>query len=482
MRTSYFWTSSAVLLMSACSMLGPDYKRPDLPMPSRYLEVDRKLEGASTQELKADWWTLFGSEDLNQLVAQAFKQNPSIDAGQAALRSAAEAVKAQEGLFSPQVSAGYSLQRQKAMGTFANPLSSDYPVTQYIYNLHTAQVNVSYTPDVFGLNGRSVESLEAQRTSQAHLLSATRITLAGNVTLAVIQEASLHEQLHITELLLKTQVEYLDALKKQHAAGFNTEADVAAQELAVANTEAMIPPIQKAIQLQHDALKSLVGVYGADTIVAKFKLQDLNLPSDIPLTLPSKLLDKRPDILAAEEVLHSASAAIGVTEAARYPQITLGSNVIGQSGVTFGDLFKSVNSFWTLVGGMTVPLFDGGTLSARERQAVANFDQAKAQYRQTILNAFQNVSDALAAAESDAEAVKRQQRAVFAAEKSLEIAKRQVKVGDLGVLALLPIEQNLLQAKLTVAQTKGMQLSDAVALCQALGGAWVDPTTPNKKT
>jgi NodT family efflux transporter outer membrane factor (OMF) lipoprotein len=314
------------------------------------------------------------------------------------------------------------------------------------------------------------------------LLAATQITLAGNVTLAVIQEASLREQLQITESLLKTQLDYLEALKKQQAAGFNAQSDLAAQELAVANTEAMIPPIQKSIQLQRDALKSLVGVYGADTLVAKFKLQDLSLPADIPLTLPSKLLDQRPDVLAAEELLHSASAAIGVAEAARYPQITLGTNVIGQSGLTFGDLFKSVNSFWSLVGGITLPVFDGGTLSARQRQAVANFDQAKAQYRQTILNAFQNVSDALAAAEADAEALKRQQRAAAAAEKSLDIAKRQVKAGDLGVLALLPIEQNLLQAKLAVAQTKGMQLSDAVALCQALGGSWIAAAEPSKKS
>ena len=480
MRSTYLLTVTAVLLLNACSMLGPDYKRPAITSPRGYSETDSKLDGASDKALKSDWWTLFGSEDLNQLVAQSFKQNPSIDAGQAALLSAAEAVKAQEGLFTPQVNAGYSFQRNKTLDLFANPLSTN--ASQYIYNLHTAQVNVNYTPDVFGLNGRSVESLEAQRKAQAHLLAATHITLAGNVTLAAIQEASLREQLKITESLLKTQQDYLEALKKQQTLGFNAQSDLAAQELAVANTEAMIPPIQKAIQLQRDALKSLVGVYGADTLVAKFKLQDLSLPSDIPLTLPSKLLDKRPDILAAEEVLHSASAAIGVAEAARYPQITLGTNVIGQSGLTFGDLFRSVNSFWSLVGGITVPVLDGGTLSARQRQAVANFEQAKAQYRQTVLNAFQNVSDALAAAESDAEAVKRQQRAVAAAEKSLEIAQRQVKAGDLGVLALLPIEQNLLQAKLAVAQTKGMQLSDAVALCQALGGSWVDITEPSKKS
>lgn len=480
MRPTNRLTLSAVLLISACSMLGPDYKRPDLPMPSGYAETDKKLDRASDKMLRTDWWTLFGSENLNQLIAQSFKQNPSIDAGQAALRSAAEAVKAQEGLSLPQVNAGYSFQRNKTPDLFANPLSSN--TSQYIYNLHTAQVNVNYIPDVFGLQGRSVEALEAQRKSQAHLLAATRITLAGNVSLAVIQEASLREQLQITETLLKTQLDYLEALKKQRQAGFNTEADLAAQELAVANTEAMIPPIQKAIQLQRDALKSLVGVYGADSIVAKFKLAELNLPVDIPMTLPSHLLDQRPDILAAEELLHSASAAIGIAEAARYPQITLGTNVIGQSGLTLGDLFKSVNSFWSLVGGITLPVFDGGTLSARQRQAVANFDQAKALYRQSILNAFQNVSDALAAAEADAESVKRQQRAVAAAEKSLEIVKRQVKAGDLGVLALMPVEQNLLQAKLAVAQTKAMQLSDAVALCQALGGSWIDPSEMGKKS
>jgi NodT family efflux transporter outer membrane factor (OMF) lipoprotein len=461
----------AVLMLSACGMLGPDYKRPDLKLPEKFSE--KALSPASeTKPLKPDWWTLFGSKALDTVIAQALKENPSIEAGQAALRSAAEAVRAQEGLFSPQVTAGYNFQRNKTLDVFANPLSTN--ASQYIYNLHTAQVNVTYTPDAFGLNGRTVESLEAQRQGQQFALSATRITLAGNVALAAIQEAGLREQLKITEALLKTQIDYLQALKKQKTLGFNTEADVAAQELSVANTDAMIPPLKKSIELQRDALKSLMGVFGADTVATEFRLDDLALPTDIPVTLPSKLLDQRPDILAAEEGLHAASAAVGVAAAARYPQITLGTNVVGQSGFTFTDLFRSANSFWSLVGGITAPVFDGGTLAARERQAVANFEQARAVYRQTILNAFQNVSDALAAAEADAEALKRQKKAVAATEKSLQIAKQQVKVGDLGALALLPLQQNLLQSELAVAQIKALQLSDAVALCQALGSYWIE--------
>lgn len=460
---------ASVLFLSACS-LGPDYFRPDLKVPKGYSEKSANLSDA--KPLKPDWWTLFESPGLTALIERSFRENPGIDAAQAALRSAAEAVKAQEGVYYPQVSAGYNFQRSKALDVFANPLSSN--PNQYLYNLHTAQVNISYTPDVFGLNARTVESLEAQRKAQAHILAATRMTLAANVSLSVIQEASLREQLAITEELLHTQGDYLEALKKQKAAGFNTESDISAQELALANTEALIPPIQKSIELQQDALKSLLGVYGTQSLGAPLTLAELKLPMAIPVSLPSKLLDQRPDILAAEEALHAASAAIGVAEAARYPQITLGNVVAGQSGLTFADMFKSVNSFWSLVGGFTLPVFDGGTLSARERQARANFDQATALYRQTVLNAFQNVADALAASEADAEGMKRQTRALHAAERTLTIAKRQVAAGDLGVLALLPLQQNVLQARLSIAGLRALQLSDAVALCQALGGPWAE--------
>ncbi len=471
--------AAVTLLTSACTVVGPDYQQPALSLPATFQEP-AAAAAAATRPAAADWpvrwWTQFQSPALNTLVERALAQNPGIEAGQAALRVAAEAVRAQEGLYQPQVSAGYTFARSKTGSALASPLSS----ADYVFNLHTLALNVSLTPDVFGLNHRTVESLQAQADSQRHLLEATRASLAANVVVAVVTEAGLREQLQVTEALLRSQQSLLDAQRRLRAAGALGEADVRAQELVVATTDATLPPLQKLLGQQRDLLKNLLGAYPDEVLGATFHLSDLSLPATLPQTLPSSLLERRADLRAAEESLHAASAAIGVARANRLPQVVLGTSVIGQAGTVFADLFRSAGTFWTLAGGIAGPVFDGGTLSARERAARAAYDQAAAMYRQAVLAAFQSVADALVATQTDQEALVRQQRAKEAAERSLAIAQKQKALGDLPAVALLPLEQASLQAQLTLAQIRANQFADVAALCLALGGGWeamASPTT-----
>ena len=453
----------AALLLSACTV-GPDYQRPMLPLPERFTEAPAQAGAA----VDARWWQLLGSDKLDQLVTRALAQNPGIEASQAALRAAQASVRAQEGAYYPQLSAGYNLQRQKVPAVLASPVSS----SAYVYNLHTLNLDVAYTPDLFGLNRRTVESLQAQANSQAYALAATRITLAANVVVAAATEAGLRDQIRLTQDQLTLQRQLLDTLTRLKGRGAYAEADIAAQQLQVASLEATLPPLRKQLDQQRDALKNLLGAYPAEVLGSDFMLADFALPAELPLTLPSALLEQRPDIRVAEENLHAASAAIGVAAANRLPQITLGGTLIGQTAAQLADLFRSAANFWSLAGGNAAPVFDGGTLAAREQVARANYDQAAALYRQTVLAAFQSVADALYAVQHDAQAAQSQATALAAARRALAIAEAQWRLGDLSEIAVLPLRQSVMQAELALAQTRSTQLADVAALCLALGGGW----------
>jgi NodT family efflux transporter outer membrane factor (OMF) lipoprotein len=464
--------AAAALLTSACTV-GPDYHRPALSLPTQFDETTPSRPSAPVS-LPQEWWKQIGSEPLSRLVERALRQNPSIEAAQAALASARESVQAQEGAYLPQVSATYGFQRNKNAAVLASPLTDN----AYVFNLHTAALNVSYAPDLFGLNRRTVESLTAQANSQRYALAATQLTLVGNLIVAAANEAALRDQIELTDKQIQLQEQALLALSKMRDKGANSEADVSAQEFQLATLQAALPPLRKQLEQQRNGLKNLLGAYPSEVLTDSFRLGDFKLASDIPLTLPSSLLDARPDIRMAEENLHAASAAIGIAVANRLPQITLGGSLVGQTSASLGQLFNSANNFWSLAGGLAAPLYSGGTLSARERAARANYDQAAAVYRQTVLSAFQSVADALSAVRNDAVATQKYQRAVDAAKRSLAIARQQIRLGDLSVLAALPLEQAALQAQLALSQSQANQLSDIAALGMALGGGWqVDNAT-----
>jgi NodT family efflux transporter outer membrane factor (OMF) lipoprotein len=470
---------AAALLLVGCE-LGPDFERPAPPAATGYgpeptlsQTASAPVAGGETQhfvqglDIPGQWWALFRSPALNALVEQAIAANPTLPAAQAALRQARENVYAEQGALYPSIATGFSPSRSKTAASLAPVPSSNI----LYYSLFTPQVAVSYTPDVFGGTRRQIESLAASAESQRFQLAATYLTLTSNVVAAAVQEASLRGQIAAAEEIVQTDSEGLDILHRQFQLGQVAGADVAAQEAALAQAKAMLPPLQKQLAIERDLLTALIGHFPNDQPVQKFDLASLHLPQELPITLPSKLVDQRPDVRAAEAQLHAASAEIGVAIAARLPQFSLTGNA-GATALAFNSLGAPGNVFWTLAGNVTQTIFDAGTLLHKQRAAEAAFDQAAAQYQSTVIAALQNVADSLRALQSDANALSAAAAAQQAASASLEITRRQLQLGAVNYLSLLTAESAYQQALSSMVQAQASRYADTAALFQALGGGW----------
>jgi NodT family efflux transporter outer membrane factor (OMF) lipoprotein len=466
-------------MVGGCAV-GPNFKEPTAPAVNEYTQqpLPTRTEsvgilGGQAQRFSNDidipgqWWELFHSKPLNDLISQALKANPDLDAAKAALRGAWENVYAQKGALLPSVGAEYNVTRQKLGDPVASPLSSG----SNLFTLHTAQVNVAYTLDLFGGTRRQTEAVKAQADWQRFQLEAAYLTLTSNLVAAAVQEAGLRGQIATTRHIIDIQTQSLELLRRQLALGQVATADVAAQEAALAQTQASLPALEKQLAQQRDLLARLIGSFPSEKIAAEFELSSLQLPEELPVSLPSKLVQQRPDVRSAEEQLHAASAQIGVAVANRLPNITLSGN-LGSSAVAISQLFVPGTGFWSLAAGITQPIFQGGTLLHKQRAAEAAYDQAEAQYRSTVLTAFQNVADTLHAIQSDADAVKAAVASEQAAKKSLTIAHRQLELGDIGYLSLLNAEQTYQQATINLVQALANRYTDTAALFAALGGGW----------
>ena len=468
------------LLVTGCAV-GPDFHNPPAPavqgytpeqLPARTAAADNPFGGAQHfdigNDIEGDWWHLLHSPQLDALVAQALKANPTLTAAQAALRQAQENVYAQRGQYFPTVTAGVAASRNLTPTSALSPASAS---GNPYYGLITPELNVSFVPDVFGSNRRTVESLEAQAENQRFLLEATYLTLTSNVVAAAVQEASLRGQIAANQDIVQEESHLLVILRRQLALGQVAGSDVAAQEAALAQAQQALPPLQKQLAQQRDLLTALAGRFPSQEVAEHFDLAELQLPLDLPVSLPGKLIEQRPDVRAALANMHSASALIGVAVAARLPQITL-TGSLGNSANTAANLFTPGTNFWTIAGGLTAPIFDAGTLLHKERAARAAFDQAAAQYQSTVLTAFQNVADSLRALQADANALSAAVGSEQAAARSLAITRRQLELGQVAYLALLNAETTYEQARLALVQAEANRLSDTAALFQALGGGW----------
>jgi len=467
--------------LTGCAV-GPDFERPRAPdvpgytpeaLPGQTTATD--VKGGEAQrfvqglDIPGQWWTLFHSAALNSLVEQALENNPTLPTAEAALRQAWENVYAAQGAFFPTAVVSYSPSRNKtATGVTFTGASSGPP----FFTLHTAQVIVTYAPDVFGGTRRQVESLMATAKFQRYQLEAAYLTLTSNVVAAAVQEASLRAQIAATEEIIKIESASLDILRKQFQLGQVAGLDVAAVEATLAQAQATLPPLQKQLAVQRDLLTALIGRFPSQQPAEKFELASLQLPQELPVSLPSNLVEQRPDIQSAEAQLHSASALIGVALAARLPQFTLTGNA-GTTANQISQLFMTPGTaFWTLASNVAQTVFDAGTLLHKERAAVAALDEAAAMYRSTVITAFQNVADALHAVQSDAETLKAALAAESAAFKSLEIARRQLQLGAISYLGLLTAQTTYQTALIALVQAQAARYADTAALFQALGGGW----------
>jgi NodT family efflux transporter outer membrane factor (OMF) lipoprotein len=478
--------------LAACAV-GPDYHQPAAPAVSGYtttaLPAATAVAGGvsqqfvSGQDISADWWTLFGSPELNDLINAALQNNPTLVAAQNTLLEAEENVRAEQGAFFPGISGSLQYERQKPssaeLATAGGSLTNNASVNIPPFNLYNASVSVSYSPDVFGLVRRQVEGLAAQADYQRYELEAAYLTLTSNIVTAAVAEASLNAQIAATRQIIAIDQHQLNILNQQFSFGGVAMADVLSEQAALASAEANLPPLEALLAQERNQLADYVGVFPANFHYDDFTLESLNLPSTVPESLPSALVNQRPDIQAAAAQLHEASANVGVATANMLPQITLSANV-GQEALEAGSLFTPDNLLWSLVAGVTQPIFEGGTLSAKRKASIAALQASGAQYQVTVLAAFQNVANALQALQYDADTLAADQVAEQASARSLKVIQSQVQLGGQPFTAVLTAQSTYQTAIIARVKAQASRLSDSAALYQALGGGWWHRDDPGK--
>ena len=446
-------------------------------------------------EISAEWWKVFQSPQLDALIKRAFKANPSVEAAQASLRQAQEYTKAQQGFFYPTVGASYSPSRNKLAGnmggnspgqqgngtviqTYTNPAGPKYNGPAY-YDFHIAQLTVGFVPDVFGANRRQVESAQAQTEIQRMQLEATYITLASNVVAAAIQEASLRAQIEARLNIVGLNRQALEIVRNQLKLGYVSEMDVTQQEMTAALAQQELVPLQLQLDQTRDLLRVLVGNTPDQDIEETFALGDLHLPKALPLSLPSRLVEQRPDVRIAEAELHYASAQYGVSIANTMPQFAI-SGAIGGMASSPTWMFRTGGGFFDLTGNVAQTIFDGGTLRSLSRAAQQGLNQASAQYRGVVMSALQDVADTLHVIQSDAQALKAAAAAAQAASKMGELTRKQYEAGAVDFPSLLVVQQNEQLALINQIQAQTNRLGDTAALFQALGGGWWNQEAQDK--
>jgi NodT family efflux transporter outer membrane factor (OMF) lipoprotein len=492
-------TAAALIASLAACAVGPNFKRPTPPAATGYGSASsEQTTGASDaanvaangaagdaqrfvagMDIPNQWWTLFRSRELDRLVEQALAGNPNVGAAQAALRQAHELYLAQRTSFFPSVQGNFSGNRSEFP---TNTLTSPTVASSSTYTLYTAQLTLSYAPDIFGATRRQVEIARAQADSARFQLEATYLTLSSNVVVTAIQEASLRGQILATERSLQLEHQLTDLVQQQRHLGTASDLDVLAQQSLESQTAQTLPPLQKQLGQTRDALTALLGQLPADEPQETFRLDELALPTDLPVSLPSKLVEQRPDVRQAEENLHMASAAVGVATADLLPQFAISAD-LGSSALSLSKLFTPYTQFWDAGASLTQTLFDAGALIHKRRAAYAGLDQAGAQYRAAVVLACQNVADTLRALKADADALNASAAAERAAKKTFDLAQQQRALGTISLVTVLNAEQAYNAAALSLVQAQANRYADTAALFQALGGGWWNRTEePHERT
>ncbi len=478
---------SAAMLIGCSS--GPDFERPDKPRATGYTPESLAPQTASAagpggaaqsfmpeKDIPGEWWTLFQSPQLDTLIKESLQANPDVDAAQAALRQARENFYAQQGGLFPTLTANGTGQQQ-----LASPASQGQVGSGAMFGVNAASLNISYSPDVFGGVRRQVESKEATAEFQRFQLEATYLTLTSNVVVAAINLASLQAQIDATNGIIAILNNSLTVVRRQFALGGASRADVLAQEAALTQTQATLPPLQKQLAQQRNQLMRLVGRSPDQDRGESFDLAKLKLPQDLPLSLPSQLVEQRPDVRAAEAQLHAASADIGVAVANQMPQFTI-TGLLGFTSGGIASLIVPGSGVWSIGLGIAQTVFDGAKLDHQRKAAIAAYERAAAQYKGTVLSAFQDVANALRALQSDADTLRAQVAAEQTAAASLRLSEEQYRLGAVNYLILLNAQQTYQTAVINRLKAQAARYSDTAALFQALGGGWWNRTDVDPKS
>ncbi len=464
----------AALSFAGCTV-GPRYRAPAPPTVTNYTPQPLPAETASSDgpagsaqrfneqaTVPADWWTAFHSPELNTMVEQALKNSPTLEQATARLKQAQEEVIARTGATKyPTVTGNASVtEEQLNLAAFGIPFPNPSPFT-----LLNGSVAVSYALDMFGANRRAIEALKAQRDYEGWQIEGARLMLAGNVVAAAIRQAQIRQQIEITRKVLDVEQKELKIAEDRERAGGVSDFDVQGQRTLVAQTQAAIPPLELQLDTINDQLAVLMGLSPAEAHVDVISLSALHLPEELPLTVPSELVRQRPDIRAAEALLHEASANVGVATANQFPQIVLTGSAGGS-----GTRFNSGGDVWNVGAALAAPIFNGGALQAEKRKAEDAYDEAESAYRGAVVESFRQVADALYATERDAETLKARSAAARDADDAFEIAAKRFDAGGISEMNLLDAERQQLQTALDQENATASRLTDSATLFEALGG------------
>jgi len=465
-----------ILAMFAGCAVGPNFVRPAPPDTDRYThelltEANLAANGQTqhfipSNMLVANWWQLFKSPELDAVVNKAIHNNPTLQASEASLRQSQDNMRAGYGVFFPQIQAEAGASRQRT-----SSLSQGVQTSGKIFNLVTFSSSVSYAMDVFGGARRSVESLRAQADYQRYENVAAYLILTSNVVNTSIARAAYAEEVHATKHLIKLQKEMLRLTLAQARAGISPYANVLSQDGLIAANQALLAPLEQNLAQAEHLLATLEGEFPSQADLPRINLNGLSLPVNLPVSLPSDLVNQRPDILAAEAQMHAASAKIGIATALMFPSFSL-NGTFGTSGTNFGNLTVASGKFWSIGPVATIPLFQGTTLWFGRRAAINAYQQSRANYRQTVLGSFEQVADSLKALEHDAEALQARVEAKQATGEALKLLQSNYRAGLVDYLAVLTADVQYQETSIAYLQAVAKRYQDTVALFVALGGGW----------
>jgi NodT family efflux transporter outer membrane factor (OMF) lipoprotein len=461
---------SAVLLAGGGCVVGPDFKRPEPPAVAGYLppgqaksppqagtEAAQRI--ALGQQIPAQWWELFHSARLNETLTQAIAANYSLAAAKATLAEAQELIVEARAAFYPQVALGASGRRGNAgLGGGSS-------------NLFSVGPTVSYSLDAFGGTRRRVEQQTALAENQRYQLAAAYLTLTGGTVTEAITIASTRLQIATAEDLIRNDQKNLDLTQRNFDAGKVAKTDVLTAAAQLEGDRTLLPPLRQQLSVAQHALAVLAGKPTGEAAAPDFDIDELTLPQEVPVSLPSELVRQRPDILAAEAQLHADSAAVGVAISQMYPSITLSASLV-QEALSLASLFRSSSREWSAGGDLNQPLYTGGSLSAQRRAAIDVYNAQRAVYQQTVLQAFEQVADALSALQHDAEQLAVSHRALDIASDSLKLQRSSYAAGKTSALQLISAENTYSEARLSYVRAVGQRLNDTAQLFIAVGGGW----------
>ena len=470
-------------LLGGCAV-GPNFVRPAAPDTDRYTheaqpEATVKADGQAQHftpgtDIPADWWRLFKSPQLDAVVRQAISNNPTLQAAEASLRQSQDNLRAGYGLYFPQGQAGVSASRQ-----LTAPVQQGSQSSGSIFNLFTASGTISYTLDVFGGKRRTVEGLRAQADSQRYESKAAFLALSANVVNTSVARSAYMAQIRATEQLIELENQQLHLAETQVRAGTAPYSTVLSVRSLISANQALLAPLeQNASQAEH-LLAMLEGVVPSKANLPDIDLAELSLPADLPLSLPSDLVNQRPDILSSEALMHLASANIGIATAAMFPSFSL-SGTYGGASTTLANL-SAVSKFWSIGPTATTPVFQGNSLWYVRRASIDAYQQSQATYRQTVLGAFEQVADTLKALEHDAEELQAQVEAQRAAGEALNLLQVNYRAGLVAFPDVLTADVQFHQATIGWLQALAQRHQDTVALFVALGGGWWNEARPAAK-